>query len=420
MSERAIFKARRVANADLTGWLEDHAAVVEDGRISSVVPQATLGSDSGETSRVHDLGDVSLLPGLVDSHCHMHCSATEDAQALIMSEDVGRFLMRATTAMRRALLAGTTTVRDLGSKNEVAFPIKDAIDSGAIPGPRLICSGAPITITAGHCWFFGNEADTTEAVVTAVRQQAKLGAGLIKVMVTGGFFTPSANPRRTQYPAETLVAAVREADRFGLRVAAHTLSREGNRDCADAGVHYVIHARWLSADPQVGLEYDPAVTDRIAEKGLWVDPTIGHILLAEEAREREGGPPEPPHWSQAENTPSLEDHLVTLRRMDDAGVRFLSGLDMGMQHGGHDRSAANAWAFHDWFGWDAWRAIRLVTTVTADAIHLGDTIGALKPGLVADMAAFRGDPARDIRDLDTADSVIRAGRPVKLHGVALV
>jgi len=181
MPAKAIYKAHRVANSDLTGWLEEHAVVVENGRIASVLPQAGLGDTCDETYKLFDLGDVSLLPGLVDAHCHMHCSATEDAQELIVSEDTDRFLMRSTNAMRRALMAGTTTVRDLGARNEVAFPIKDAIEAGAIPGPRLICSGTPITLTAGHCWFFGTEADTTEEVLVALRRQAKLGAGVIKI-----------------------------------------------------------------------------------------------------------------------------------------------------------------------------------------------------------------------------------------------
>ncbi len=420
MTTNSIFKARRVANPDLTGWLEEHAVVVENGRIASVLPQASLADTCDETYELFDLGDVSLLPGLVDAHCHMHCSATEDAQELIVSEDTDRFLMRSTNAMRHALMAGTTTVRDLGAKNEVTFPIKEAIEAGAIPGPRLICSGTPITLTAGHCWFFGTEADTTEEVLVALRRQAKLGAGVIKIMATGGMFTRTSNPRRTQYSAETLAAAVEESEHFGLPVAAHALSADGVRNCARAGVHHLIHARWLSADPDKGLEYDSRVTDQIVEKGLWVDPTLGHILLGEEERERIGAPPLAPHRMVSANTPTVEDHTETLRAMDRAGVRFMAGFDMGMQHSPHDKSCANAWAFHEWLGWDEWRAIRTVTAVTAEALSIDDVVGSLTPGLEADMAAFQGDPARNIRDLDIADSVIQAGRLVKLHGRALV
>ncbi|HEV8309438.1 MAG TPA: amidohydrolase family protein, partial [Methylomirabilota bacterium] len=222
--ERTVFKAGRVANAAVSGWLPDHAVLTDGARIRAVVPQANLPSDIVETHRLHDLGDVSLIPGLVDVHAHMHCSATADAYDLVTSETLPRLIMRAAANVRHALLSGVTTLRDLGSKNEVAFPVREAIRAGVIPGPRLLVAGTPITTTAGHCHMFGTEADTRDQVVTAVRRQRKLGADCIKLMATGGMFTPTANPRTVQYPVETLTAAVREAERLGLPVAAHTLS----------------------------------------------------------------------------------------------------------------------------------------------------------------------------------------------------
>ena len=162
--------ADRVANADMTDWLPNSAVRIVDGKISGVVPMSDMPSDASDTSEMLNLGDVSLMPGLVDAHCHMHCSATKDAQALALAEkdDIQRLTMRAVSAMRKAVLAGTTTVRDIGSRNEVAFPIKQAIKDGAIPGPRLLVAGTPITITAGHCWFFGTQADTADDVAKAV------------------------------------------------------------------------------------------------------------------------------------------------------------------------------------------------------------------------------------------------------------
>ena len=159
MTKKIIFKAKRVANEDVSGWLEDHAVVVEGGVITTVEPAANVYA-SNDSYEVHDLGDVSFLPGLVDAHCHMHCSATHDAQALAMSESDQQLTIRATNNMRKAVLAGTTTIRDIGSRNEVAFAVRQMIQTGHVPGPRLLLAGSPITITAGHCWFFGTEADT--------------------------------------------------------------------------------------------------------------------------------------------------------------------------------------------------------------------------------------------------------------------
>lgn len=419
MPERAAFKARRVANPELSLWLDDHTVLTEGERIAAVVPRAALPSDLAGTHRVHDLGDVSLLPGLVDVHAHMHCSATPDAYHLVTTEPLARLILRSATNLRSALLSGVTTVRDLGSRNEVAFPVREAARAGVIPAPRLLLAGTPITTTAGHCHMFGTEADTLDEVVRAVRVQKKLGADLIKIMATGGMFTPTANPRTIQYPVETLAAATREAERLGMPIVAHTLSAQGVRSCAEAGIHHLIHVRWYSADPTKGLEYDADVVRRIADQGQRVDVTVGLHLLQQEAVAA-GAPRGVPHWSVAAAPVSDEEHLGTVRDMKDRGVRFITGLDMGMTHCRFDASSANARAFVRWLGYSPWEAIRVSTAESAEALGLEGVIGRLRPGLVADLMTVPGDPARDIGALGQAADVIQAGRPVKLGGQPLV
>lgn len=414
--------ADRVANADMSGWLRDSAVRIVEGKIAAVVPISNLPSDVAETSEVVRLGDVSLMPGLVDAHCHMHCSATADAQKLALEErdDIQRLTMRAVTAMRKAVLAGTTTVRDIGSRNEVAFSIKQAIKDGATPGPRLLVTGTPITITAGHCWFFGTQADTVDDVAKAVRNQVRLGADAIKIMSTGGMFTPTANPRLPQYSAEALAVAVREAARSGITVAAHCLSGDGVKNCVEANVHNLVHARWYSQDPAEGLDFDIDTTKQMADQGQWVDPTIGHGMLGHEVASRGEAPPRAVHWSVAASDVTDKDHYETLDVMHDEGVRFINGLDMGMPHGTHDRSAANAWSFVENLGWDNWSALRMATSDTAEALGVDDEVGSISPGMVADLAAFDGDPAANIRELDRASTVVQAGNVIKLRHVTLV
>jgi imidazolonepropionase-like amidohydrolase len=408
-----------VANAELAGWLPDHVVLVDGERIAAVAPAAELPRDVAETHRIYDLGDVSLLPGLVDVHAHVHCSATPDAYQLVTTESVEGLLLRAAANVRTALLSGVTTLRDLGSRNEVAFPVRDAVRAGVIPGPRLLVAGTPITTTAGHCHMFGTEADTLDQVVVAVRRQKKLGADCLKLMATGGMFTPTANPRSVQYPAETLAAAVREAERLDLPVAAHTLSADGVRNCVEAGVHHLIHARWYSADPAKGLEYDPAVAERIAERGQWVDITLGLLLLGREAVTA-GAPRRPPHWAVAATPVSDEEHLETARDMRARGVRFAAGLDMGMAYARFDAATASARAFVTWLGYSPWQAIRASTLDSAEALGLGGMVGALRSGYAADLMSVAGDPARDVAALGAAVDIVQAGRPVKLGGRALV
>jgi imidazolonepropionase-like amidohydrolase len=414
-----VFKARRVANPTVSGWLLDHAVVTEGERIRAVVPQRELPPDVGATHRVHDLGDVSLLPGLVDVHAHMHCSATPDAYHLVTTESHEALLLRAATNVRTALLSGVTTLRDIGSKNEIAFPIRDAVRRGVVPGPRLILTGTPITTTAGHCWMFGTEADTLEEVVTAVRRQKKLGADCIKMMATGGMFTPTANPRTVQYPAATLRAAVVEAERLDMQIVAHTLAADGVRNCVEAGIHHLVHARWLSANPQKGLDYDREVASRIAANGQAVDVTFGLHLLGHEAVEA-GAPPPKPHWSVAAAPVSMEEHVEVTRDMRSRGVRFINGLDMGMAHARFDASSANARAFVKWFDYTPWQAMAASTVESAESMRLGTETGAIRPGLLADLMSVAGDPAADIARLGDAVDVVLAGRPVKLGRRPLV
>jgi imidazolonepropionase-like amidohydrolase len=393
--------------------------LVEAGRITGVIPARELPRDVAQDRQVHELGDVSLLPGLVDVHSHLHCSATPDAYHLVTTESHDRLLLRAAANLRAVLLSGVTTLRDLGSRNEIAFPLRDAVRAGVIAGPRLLLAGTPITTTAGHCHMFGTEADTLDQVVVAVRRQKKLGADCIKVMATGGMFTPTANPRTVQYPVETLTAAVREAGRLGMPVAAHTLSTAGIRNCVEARVDHLIHARWYSVDPGKGLEYDADLTRRMADQGQWVDVTFGLLILGREAAAA-GAPARTPHWAVAATPVSDEEHLETARDMRRRGVRFCTGLDMGMAHCRFDASSANARAFVKLLGYSPWEALRASTADSAESLGLGREVGAIRPGLAADLMTVAGDPAADIAALGPAIDVIQAGRPVKLGGRVLV
>ena len=216
-----------------------------------------------------DLGDVSLLPGLIEAHSHIPCPPRVDrVRDHHQRARAERGLMRATAAVATALRSGVTTMRDLGARNDVVFPIRDAIADGVIAGPRLLASGAPITRTHDHCWFWGGEADSADDVAAIARRQVEAGADVIKVMASGGNFTPSSSPRARQYPPEVLATIVEAAS------AAETASAAGIRcslpprhthaaatvcarsRCREAGVRHLIHCRWLSADPEGGYEYD--------------------------------------------------------------------------------------------------------------------------------------------------------------------
>jgi imidazolonepropionase-like amidohydrolase len=332
--------------------------------------------------------------------------------------------------MRHLLVSGATTARDTGSREDVALAVRSAVRDGLVPGPRLLVVGAPITTTAGHYWFLGGEADTADEVVARVRASKRAGVDAIKVMASGGGYTPTSNPRSEQYPRDTLSAAVNEAHRLGLPVLAHALTARSTRQAAEAGVDTIVHGGVWWTDHAVrdmAYAYDPAVSDLIAERGIWVDPTIGETELHRE-HEEAGLPPLPAfeHWALPDVPSDLEPRLGFMRDMAARGVRFIGGMGMGMPIVTFDSVACSAQAYVRLLGFDPWHAIRSITTDAASSLGLGDEVGRLRPGMAADLVSVGGDPIGDaaepagLASLRKVRDVIQGGRPVVRDGRPLV
>jgi imidazolonepropionase-like amidohydrolase len=430
MATRQLVRAARVASPALDGWLADAAIEIVDGRIASVAKSAALPTDIAGTHEMHDLGDVSLLPGFVETHIHMHFPAGPDYREIARPEPVERSLIRATAAMRALLLSGATTARDTGSREDVALAIRSAVREGLIPGPRLLVVGAPITTTAGHYWFLGGEADTTDEVIARVRAAKRAGVDAIKLMASGGGYTPTSNPRSQQYDGDTIAAAVGEAHRLGLPILAHALTATSARRCAEAGIDTIIHGgAWWTDYPvrDKAYAYDPAVADLIAARDIWVDPTIGEVELHRE--HDEAGRPALPafeHWALPDVPSELEPRLGFMRDMAARGVRFIGGMGMGMPIVTFDSVACSAQVYARLLGFEPWRAIRTITTDAAASLGLAAETGAIRPGLAADLVTVEGDPVADpggepgLGSLRRVRDVMQAGRLVVREGRPLV
>ena len=424
MATVQLFRAAHVARPGLDGWLADSAIRVVDGRIDAVTATAALPSDRATTHEVTDFGDAWLLPGFVETHLHMQFAATPDYRDIARPEPVERGLIRATAAMRTLLLSGATTARDTGSRLDVALAVRAAVRDGLLPGPRLLVAGAPITTTGGHYWFLGGEADSTEAVIGRIREAKKAGVDAIKIMASGGGYTPTSNPRSSQFGRETLAAAVSEAQRLGLPVLAHSLTAASTRDCAEAGVGTIIHGGVWWTDYHVrdrAYDYDPAVADRIAQNGIWVDPTIGEteLHLEHDAAARPAIP-EFEHWALPDVPSELEPRLEFMRDMAARGVRFIGGMGMGMPIVPFDSVACSAQAYARLLGFEPWPAIRAITSDAAAALGLAGQAGALTPGAAADFVVLDADPTADLAALRRVRDVVQAGRPVLRDGRPLV
>ena len=407
-----IIQSDRLIDGSGSTPLQKGAIVIEGDKISKICTSNELTEADKNQAEVLSVPGGSILPGFIEMHSHIHCSSEADAYEHITTESNETFLLRGTQAVRAALSSGVTTMRDLGSKNEVVFPLREGINRGIVPGPRLLVAGTPVTTTGGHCNMFGTEANTSEEVVKAIRQQFKLGADCIKIMSTGGGFTPGTNVRAPQYSSEILKKAVNDAERLGLKVAAHCHAAEGVKNCVEAGIHNLIHCSWLSSNPSELYDYDRDVADQIAEKGIYVDPTLAlsHLnkLRGRAIRPDSGAMRDP------------EKRFEILRDMWDRGVKFVTGMDSGMTNAHFDDFAYIPEVMVKNMYISPLEAITCATKTSAECLGMEDEIGTLEAGKSADVIVVNGDPSEDITKLHDINTIISQGTLVKRENTLLI
>ena len=367
-----------------------------------------------EEFRVLDFPNGTILPGLIETHSHMHCTGNKESLERMLLDSEETLIMRSVKAMRESLLSGVTTMRDLGSRNRVAFSIKEAIVNGIIDGPRILVAGTPITTTAGHCYFFGTEANSQEEILHAVRSQVKLGADCIKIMSTGGNFTPRSNPRRAQFSLQLLKDAVEDAHRLEVPVASHCHGTEGIVNSVSAGVDNLIHCSWISSNPSEGYDYREDVVDEIADKGIFVDPTIalGHLRQIDD--------PEADVFQPGGVFYDLDARYEMLRDMWEKGVRFISGLDAGMYMGEFGTHYNSVLVMIEKMGVSPIDAIKCVTKNSAECLGILQETGTVEKGKSADLIVLSDDFEKNPDSLQQVDTVINKGEIVKENQIPLI
>jgi len=403
MPRLTVIEAGRLMDGTGAEPIDAARIVIEGERIREIGPASQVKVPSGDVEKI-DFSDNMIVPGLLDGHVHLVFSALPTTLPDILADDNPRILLRAVHNAQLALRVGVTTVRDCGGRAHMTLKLRDAIADGILPGPRILAAGPAITITGGHCYFFQGEVDSAEGMRQLARQLAKDGVDFFKVMSTGGRMTPNTNVTAAQFTVEELEALVGEAKRLNRKVAAHGHGTAGIRNAVIAGVTTIEHATWVSADDDTVVDYDPAVADMMALKGVYLSPTISPARVA-------GNSDADVHLSETRRrTMGMRPKIREAQRdMLARGVQIIGSTDAGVANVPLDSMPGELEAAVEELGLTPMQAIVAATYTGSQAFGRSDDFGSLQAGLRADFLVIDGDPTKNISDIRKLRWVFKDG-----------
>ncbi|NOK13218.1 metal-dependent hydrolase family protein [Corallococcus exercitus] len=399
-----VLKAARLFDAKAGKVITPGVVVVSEGRVVGVGPKAPV----PEGASVVDLGDATLLPGFMDAHTHLTVEPGPDWRKDLVDSfqrTIPEQTLDTLPWARATLMAGFTTVRNLGAEDFIDVGLRNAIARGNVVGPRILAATSSLSSTGGHC-DYGNSfrkgllahdaspgvADGPDALRAKVRENVKYGADVIKVCATGGVMSLNADPDAPQLTQAELDAVVDEAHAHRRKVAAHAHGAEGAKRAIRAGVDSIEHGT-LMDDEGVAL---------MKQKGTWYVPTALAFFGVKELAEQ--GKLTPDTVAKLRAVDKRREHV--LRKAISLGVRIAFGTDAGVFEHGRN---AQEFALLVEAGLTPAEALRTATVNAAELLGVADRLGTLEPGKLADVVAVPGDPLKDIRVTQKVFFVMKEG-----------
>ena len=371
--------------------------LIRGGRISAIGERLDVEALGSRAASAMPLDGRWVCPGLMNAHSHACLDAGPDPEVVLRGENRTQTVLRSVRRLEAALRAGVTTIRDVGGPDGIDIELAGMIANGEIVGPRMLASGRVVTMTGGHGWWMGRQADGPDAVRRATRQNLRAGAHAIKLMATGGMMTTGRQAGQPQLTVQEMTAAVEEAHKRDVPVAAHAESRIGVLNAILAGVDSVEH----------GHGGDQEAIDLMLLHGTALVPTI----LSDRRIIDHGVAAGIPDFV-VEQCEALHQSLVTfLEAAIRAGVRIAAGNDGGapLVPIGDMVDELELYVRH---GMTPQAALASATTVTASLFRLDD-VGLVEEGQLADLLVLDRDPLASIGALRDPLQVLRAGTPVR-------
>jgi imidazolonepropionase-like amidohydrolase len=401
-SKSVVIHAGHVLDVKTGKLLSDQAIVIEDGKIVSVGASAEAKPPS-DAVRI-ELPDATVLPGLIDAHTHLTMDPKFGYEELGLS--IPRETLIGAKNARATLQAGFTTVRNVGASGYSDVALRDAINAGDVPGPRMLVSGPPLTITGGHAdnnllpfeyhATSDGVADGVDGVRHMVRQDIKYGADMIKFMASGGVLSKGDNPQASQYTLEEMKAIVDEAHRLGRKVAAHAHGAQAILWASEAGVDSIEHGSYI----------DDADIAEMKKNGTYLVPTLYLADWFMENADRN----HVPDFLLVKAKAVMPAARKNIAHAFASGVKVAFGTDAAVYPHGQN---AHEFAVMVKMGLTPLGAIQAATVNAADLLGWPGKVGSLDPGAWADIVAVNGDPLKDVTTLEHVKFVMKGGEVVR-------
>lgn len=402
-AETVFVQAGRLLADPATGKVETaKTLVLENGKVARVVD----GYVSEKGGKVVDLKDSFVLPGLIDSHVHLTGQQGPTSRLDEVTQSSADQAMVGAGYARKTLMAGFTTVADLGAENQAIFALRNGIKRGDVPGPRIIAAGSAVSIHGGHGDVNGYSDEVMHVLRPtsvcsgaddcrrATREQVWHGADIIKITATGGVLSNTAAGLAQQFSDDELKAIVDAAHKMGRKVTAHAHGVDGINSFLRAGGDSIEHGTYLDAE-SIAL---------FKKNGAYLVPTL---MAGDFVYRIASGPNN--FLTPAQTAKALDagpKMLAMARRAHEGGVKIAFGTDTGVSAHGDN---AGEFALLVKAGLTPLEAIQTATVNAADHFSLSSEIGSLTPGKAADLIAVKGDPLKDVTELQRVTSVIKGG-----------